>query len=43
MPDARVRAAVDHWAPRFVQDGVDYRDFVFTTGGVERWEEGPDA
>ena len=39
MPDARVQAAVDHWAPRFVQAGVDYSDFVVTTAGVERWED----
>ena len=39
MPDARVQAAVDHWAPRFVQAGVDYSDFVATTAGVERWED----
>ena len=39
MPDARVQAAIDHWAPRFVQAGVDYSDFVATTAGVEQWEE----
>ena len=39
MPDARVQAAIDHWAPRFVQAGVDYSDFVTTTAGVERWED----
>jgi dienelactone hydrolase len=39
VPDARVQAAVDHWAPRFVQAGVDYNDFVATTAGVERWED----
>jgi cephalosporin-C deacetylase-like acetyl esterase len=39
VPDARVQAAVDHWAPRFVQAGVDYSDFVATTAGVEQWEE----
>jgi dienelactone hydrolase len=39
VPDARVQAAIDHWAPRFVQAGVDYRDFVVTTAGVERWED----
>ena len=27
MPDARVQAAIDHWAPRFVQAGVDYNNF----------------
>ena len=39
MADARVQAAIDHWAPRFVQAGVDYSDFVVTTAGVERWED----
>jgi dienelactone hydrolase len=39
VPDARVQAAIDHWAPRFVQAGVDYNDFVATTDGVEHWEE----
>jgi dienelactone hydrolase len=40
VADARVQAAIDHWAPRFVQAGVDYSDFVVTTAGVERWEDG---
>jgi 2,6-dihydroxypseudooxynicotine hydrolase len=39
VPDARVQAAIDHWAPRFVQAGVDYSDFVKTTAGVEHWED----
>ena len=39
MPDARVQAAIDHWAPRFVQAGVDYNDFVATTAKVETWDE----
>jgi hypothetical protein len=39
MPDARVRAAIDHWAPRFIAMGVDYNDFVRTTGRIERWED----
>src|SRR6185295_4448623 len=43
MPDARVQAAIDHWAPRFIQAGVDYNDFVRTTARVERWEEWLDA
>ena len=43
MPDARVQAAIDHWAPRFVQAGVDYNDFVRTTERIERWEEWLDA
>ena len=43
MPDARVQAAIDHWAPRFVQAGVDYNDFVATTARIELWDEWLDA
>jgi dienelactone hydrolase len=43
VPDALVQAAVDHWAPRFVQAGVDYSDFLATTARVETWEEWLDA
>lgn len=37
--DADVQAAVAHWAPRFVQNGVDYNDFVATTARVGSWAE----
>ena len=30
---------VEHWAPRLISMGVDYNDFVRTTGRIERWEE----
>jgi 2,6-dihydroxypseudooxynicotine hydrolase len=43
MPDARVRAAAEHWAPRLISMGVDYNDFVRTTARIERWEEWIDA
>ena len=39
MPDRRVQAAIEHWAPRFITMGVDYNDFVRTTARIERWEE----
>jgi pimeloyl-ACP methyl ester carboxylesterase len=39
MPDARVQAAIDNWAPRMVSQGIDYNDFVRTTAKIERWEE----
>jgi dienelactone hydrolase len=39
VPDARVQAAIEHWAPRFVQAGVDYNDFVATTSRAEAWDE----
>ena len=39
MPDERITAAVQNWAPRFVAQGVDHNDFVRVTSGLERWEE----
>lgn len=39
MPDERVAAAIAHWAPRFVTNGVDMNDFQRVTGSVETWEE----
>ena len=39
MPDARVQAAIDNWAPRMVTQGVDYNDFVRTTARIEAWDE----
>ena len=39
MPDSRVQSAIDHWAPRFVQGGVDFNDFQRTVAKVERWDE----
>ena len=43
MPDAKVQAAIDNWAPRFVAQGVDYNDFVRATRSIERWEGWLDA
>jgi dipeptidyl aminopeptidase/acylaminoacyl peptidase len=43
MPDARVQAAIDNWAPRMVTQGIDYNDFVRTTARIERWDEWLDA
>ena len=43
MPDARVQAAIDNWAPRMVTQGVDYNDFVRTTAQIERWDDWLDA
>ena len=42
-PDARVQAAIDNWAPRFVANGVDFNDFQRTTGRIETWDEWLDA
>jgi dienelactone hydrolase len=38
MTDGRVEAAVSHWAPRFIGNGVDYSDFMRITAGIDRWE-----
>jgi pimeloyl-ACP methyl ester carboxylesterase len=43
VPDPRVQSAIDHWAPRFVQAGMDYSDFLRTVTSVERWEDWLDA
>jgi len=37
--DARVEAAISHWAPRFVINGVPLTDFQEVTGSVARWED----
>src|SRR6266851_1723453 len=37
VPDSRVSAAVSHWAPRFVANGIDYNDFVRVTSAIETW------
>jgi dienelactone hydrolase len=43
VPDARVQAAIDNWAPRFTTNGVDPNDFRTTTSRIERWDEWLDA
>ncbi len=37
--DERVEAAISHWAPRFVANGVPLADFEEVTAGVQRWED----
>ncbi len=37
--DSRVEAAISHWAPRFVANGVPLADFQEVTAGISRWEE----
>jgi pimeloyl-ACP methyl ester carboxylesterase len=43
VPDARVQAAIDNWAPRFTTNGIDPNDFRTTTARIERWEQWLDA
>jgi 2,6-dihydroxypseudooxynicotine hydrolase len=37
--DPRVEAALSHWAPRFVIQGVPLTDFQEVTDGIQRWEQ----
>ena len=37
--DPRVEAAISHWAPRFVANGVPLSDFEQVTAACERWED----
>jgi pimeloyl-ACP methyl ester carboxylesterase len=41
--DARVEAAIAHWAPRMTTQGVDLNDFTRTTDRIGRWEQWLDA
>src|ERR1017187_10363406 len=38
MADSRVNAAISHWAPRFVANGIDYNDFVRVTSAIGSWD-----
>jgi dienelactone hydrolase len=38
MADSRVTAAISHWAPRFIANGVDYSDFVTVTSKISSWD-----
>ncbi len=37
--DPRIRAAIAHWAPRLIANGIDYNDFETTTARIDRWED----
>src|SRR6266481_4766968 len=37
--DPRVAAAIAHWAPRFVSNGVLLADFEEVTAGLSRWDD----
>jgi pimeloyl-ACP methyl ester carboxylesterase len=39
MPDAEVETALRHWAPRLIQNGVDYNDMVATVGRIDTWDQ----
>ena len=39
MADADIQAAIAHWAPRFITQGVDANDFQRVTQSITRWEE----
>ncbi|MFN7085659.1 MAG: alpha/beta fold hydrolase [Burkholderiales bacterium] len=37
--DALVRSAIDHWAPRFVANGIALTDFQEVTASIARWPQ----
>jgi dienelactone hydrolase len=39
MEDSRVAAAISHWAPRFLANGIDYSDFVKVTSSIATWDD----
>jgi dienelactone hydrolase len=43
VADERVQSAIQHWAGRFIANGIEYTDFVRTTASISRWEDWLDA
>ena len=39
MADRRVTMAIEHWAARFVANGVDPADFARVTAAIASWDE----
>jgi dipeptidyl aminopeptidase/acylaminoacyl peptidase len=39
MSDPRIQAAIDHWAPRYVEHGVPVGDFLDVTRDISSWDE----
>jgi 2,6-dihydroxypseudooxynicotine hydrolase len=39
MPDAAIETALAHWAPRLIQNGVDYNDMTTTIARTETWAD----
>lgn len=39
MPDPRIEAAIEHWAPRYVEHGVPVGDFLEVTKTIDSWDE----
>jgi 2,6-dihydroxypseudooxynicotine hydrolase len=39
MADRRVDAAVSHWGPRFIANGVDSSDFARITAAISSWDD----
>jgi fermentation-respiration switch protein FrsA (DUF1100 family) len=37
--DPRVQSAINHWAPRFVANGVPLTDFQEVTAGIQTWDD----
>lgn len=39
MGDVKVEAAIAHWAPRYIENGVRIGDFLEVTGSIDSWDE----
>jgi hypothetical protein len=39
MSDPRIQAAIDHWAPRYVEHGVPVGDFLDVTRAIGSWDD----
>ncbi|MGC8480337.1 MAG: alpha/beta hydrolase family protein [Acidimicrobiales bacterium] len=39
MADHLVQSAIDHWGPRFIQNGIDASDFTQITRTIDKWDD----
>lgn len=39
MADPRIEAAISHWAPRYIENGIPIGDFLEVTGSIDSWDD----
>lgn len=39
MADAKIEAAIAHWAPRYIENGVPVGDFLEVTAAMDTWDD----
>ena len=39
MADPRIEAAISHWMPRYIENGIPIGDFLEVTGSIDSWDD----